>query len=281
MGEWIERGLAFKEFPAGEKKVPGIILLMEAYGVNEHFRRLAARLAGWGYAVLVPDLYRRFPEERRVVAYSDRETAMGNLSRLKDEEAKEDISRCLDILRSDPRVDRDRIGVVGFCMGGRLAFLSAGWFGEKIKAAVPFYGGGIGAPKGFFLGIRRCPSRWFREFGRTFCSSMGGRMTLSLKRNAMLWPRRSPLPTVLSEWRHFQMPATDSSVKIVLPTTKSRQTARKFSFGNSLTAISSPLLHETDKVSDKLKEGKENIASRVGIFPGGEGSLFRGICRDG
>lgn len=157
MGEWIERGLAFKEFPAGEKKVPGIILLMEAYGVNEHFRRLAARLAGWGYAVLVPDLYRRFPEERRVVAYSDRETAMGNLSRLKDEEAKEDISRCLEILRSDPRVDRDRIGVVGFCMGGRLAFLSAGWFGEKIKASVPFYGGGIGAPKGFFPGHTEVP----------------------------------------------------------------------------------------------------------------------------
>ena len=157
MGEWIERGLAFKDYPAGDKKFPGLILLMEAYGVNDHFRRLAGRLAGWGYAVLVPDLYRRFPEERRVVAYSDRETAMANLSRLKDEESKEDISRCLEILRSDPRVDKDRIGTVGFCMGGRLAFLSAGWFGEKIKAAVPFYGGGIGAPKGFFPGHTEVP----------------------------------------------------------------------------------------------------------------------------
>lgn len=157
MGEWIERGLAFKESPAGDRKVPGIILLMEAYGVNDHFRRLAARLAGWGYSVLVPDLYRRFSEERRVVAYTDRETAMANLSALQDRDAKEDISRCLEILRNDPRVDRERIGTVGFCMGGRLAFLSAGWFGEKVKAAVPFYGGGIGAPKGFFPGQTEVP----------------------------------------------------------------------------------------------------------------------------
>ena len=157
MGEWIERGLAFREYPSGIAKAPGIILLMEAYGVNDHFRQLAARMAGWGYAVIVPDLYRRFPEERRVVAYSDRETAMANLSRLTDSEAKDDIGRCLDLLRADPRVDRDRIGVVGFCMGGRLAFLSAGWFGEKITAAVPFYGGGIGAPKGFFPGQTEVP----------------------------------------------------------------------------------------------------------------------------
>ena len=46
MGEWIERGLAFKDYPAGDKKFPGLILLMEAYGVNDHFRRLAGRLAG-------------------------------------------------------------------------------------------------------------------------------------------------------------------------------------------------------------------------------------------
>ena len=157
MSEWIDRGFAFKSSPSGIGKVPGIVILMEAYGVNEHFRKLTERLSVWGMVALTPDLYHRLPKERRVVTYEDRETAMNNLSRLKDDETKEDIERALKILKDDPAVDSSRIAVVGFCMGGRLAFLASEWFSKDIHCAVSFYGGGIGASKGHFPGQTEIP----------------------------------------------------------------------------------------------------------------------------
>ena len=82
---------------------------------------------------------------------------MNNLSRMKDAEAREDVVRTVRLLKEDSRVDGERIAVVGFCMGGRLAFLSAEWLGREIHCAVSFYGGGIGAPKGYFPGQTEVP----------------------------------------------------------------------------------------------------------------------------
>ena len=157
MGEWVDRGFAFRAMPEGKGKVPGIVILMEAYGVNKHFRGLTERLSAWGMVAVTPDLYHRLPQERRVVSYEDRETAMNNLSRMKDAEAREDIARAVRLLKEDPRVDGGRIAVVGFCMGGRLAFLSSEWLGREIHCAVCFYGGGIGAQKGYFPGHTEVP----------------------------------------------------------------------------------------------------------------------------
>lgn len=157
MGEWIDRGFAYKSSPKGTGKRPGLIVLMEAYGVNNHFRSLTERFASWGMTVLTPDLYHRLPQDRRVVEYGDRETVMNNLSRIKDSEVKDDVGKALGLLKSDPSVDVSRLAVVGFCMGGRLSFLSSEWYGPDFRCAVSFYGGGIGAPKGMFPGQTEGP----------------------------------------------------------------------------------------------------------------------------
>jgi len=157
MGEWIDRGFAYKTSKVGEGKGPGLVVLMEAYGVNDHFRNLTERFSRWGLTAIAPDLYNRLPSDRRIVPYSDRETAMSNLSRVKDGEVREDIVRAISLLNKDKNVDPERIGVVGYCMGGRLAFLSAEWFGSGLKAVACFYGGGIGAPKGYFPGQTEVP----------------------------------------------------------------------------------------------------------------------------
>jgi carboxymethylenebutenolidase len=65
------------------------------------------------------------------------------MTTLTDAQIVADISAALQVLQSDPAVRADRIGITGFCMGGRVSFLSA-CTQSAIKAAAPFYGGGIG-----------------------------------------------------------------------------------------------------------------------------------------
>lgn len=165
MGEWIDRGFAYKAGRREEGRGPGLVVLMEAYGVNGHFRELAERFSGWGMTAIVPDLYHRLPSERRIVAYDDRESVMGNLARIRDDESRTDIGRAIGLLKEDPRVDPARIGVVGFCMGGRMAILAAQWFPE-LTASASFYGGGIGLETGRFPGQTEVP---LKGLGRLSC----------------------------------------------------------------------------------------------------------------
>ena len=138
--------------PDGEGPFPGLVLLMEAFGLNDHIRDLARRLAAEGYATLAPDLY--FREEVRVVPYAERERvvdlmmrtiALGDdaAERVKDDRVADDIAHALRALRAQSEVDVERIGAIGFCMGGRLAFLAGCRQGAGLRAVVAFYGGRI------------------------------------------------------------------------------------------------------------------------------------------
>ena len=138
--------------PAGAGPFPGVVVLMEAFGLNAHIRAVGERLAREGYAALAPDLYHR--ETERVVAYDQqnrvvdlmmRTIALGpsRAERAKDDRVASDIALALRALRSLPEVDVERTGVIGFCMGGRLAFLAACREGAALRAAVCFYGGRI------------------------------------------------------------------------------------------------------------------------------------------
>lgn len=138
--------------PVGDGPFPGVIVIMEAFGLNAHIRSVAARLAAEGYVTLAPDLYYREPE--RVIDYTDlaaavdilmRTIALSNApeERVKDARVLADLAAALAALQAQPGVARERIGVVGFCMGGRLAFLLACREPQAIRAAVCFYGGQI------------------------------------------------------------------------------------------------------------------------------------------
>jgi carboxymethylenebutenolidase len=138
--------------PAGEGPHPGVLVLMESFGLTAHIRGVAARLAGAGYLALAPDLYYR--ERERVVPYDRPEHAVNKLMRTialsaardeaaKDERVTADMRAALMALASDPGTAGKRTGVVGFCMGGRLAFLLACRAPERVGAFVSFYGGRI------------------------------------------------------------------------------------------------------------------------------------------
>jgi carboxymethylenebutenolidase len=130
----------FVATPAEKGPFPGVIVVMEAFGLNQHIKGVAERIAREGYVTAAPDLYYRAKDS--VAAYTDLPKALGLMGALSDAKIIEDVRAVQGSLKSQPKVRADRIGMTGFCMGGRITFLSACHL--PIKAAVPFYGGGIG-----------------------------------------------------------------------------------------------------------------------------------------
>lgn len=126
--------------PAGGSG-PGVLVLMEIFGVGTYIRRACERLAELGYVAVAPDLYRRmspgleFAHDEEGVGQ-----AMQAVQKLDGAGAVEDAAVALDAIRAMPEVN-GRVGAVGFCLGGRLAFgLGAA---SDPDAIVCYYGSGI------------------------------------------------------------------------------------------------------------------------------------------
>lgn len=125
-------------FPAAPKPAAAVVVVMHAPGVDTFVHGIVERLANAGYAALAPDLYHRqsepgTPAERR--------------SRLLDSELITDLNAAIAHLRAQPEVDGARIGILGFCMGGRVAWLMAA-ANPDLRAAAIYYGGNIMVPWG-------------------------------------------------------------------------------------------------------------------------------------
>ena len=117
----------------------GVVLCQEAFGVNGHIESVADRLAGAGYLTVVPHLYHRTGDP--VVGYDEYAKLAPHMQALTEEGLSTDLDAALGRL-SDAGVAPGRTGVVGFCMGGTVAFLAA--VRRQLGAAVTFYGGGVG-----------------------------------------------------------------------------------------------------------------------------------------
>jgi carboxymethylenebutenolidase len=128
--------------PATSGPFPAVIVVQEAFGLNQHIEDVAARLAGEGYVPLAPDLFHR-GGHGRTAAYDDLPKALTLMGELDDKGIIEDMGAAIGFLEKQPSVRADRIGVTGFCMGGRVTYLTACALPGKIAAAAPFYGGGI------------------------------------------------------------------------------------------------------------------------------------------
>lgn len=128
--------------PDGAGPFPGVIVLMEAFGLVKHIEEVAERLAGEGYAVLAPDLYyRQLPDNK--TGYDELPKAIGLMQKVDDAKFIEDMKAAFAFMDKSGKVRAHRIGVTGFCMGGRLTFLTACALPDQVAAAAPFYGGGI------------------------------------------------------------------------------------------------------------------------------------------
>lgn len=125
-------------------KGPGIVLCQEIFGVNSVMREKADFLAEEGYTVLVPDLFWRV-QEGIELGYSDEDFAKAfQLYQGFDENlGVEDIKDTLAVLKNLEVCDAEAgLGVIGYCLGGKLAYLSACRLPE-VACAVGYYGVGI------------------------------------------------------------------------------------------------------------------------------------------
>jgi carboxymethylenebutenolidase len=125
--------------PAGDGPRPAVLLLMEAFGVNQHLRAVAVRLAEQGYSVLTPNLYYR-TRPGAPFDYDQLDAAMAMMYALDlGAPMAADLAAALAYLKAQPAVDPARIGITGFCLGGGLTFMAACKL-PGIAAAACFYG---------------------------------------------------------------------------------------------------------------------------------------------
>ncbi|CAN7155493.1 dienelactone hydrolase family protein [Caballeronia sp. dw_19] len=130
----------YLSLPKGGKG-PGVVIIQEIFGVNSHIRAVADQYAADGYVALAPDIFWRV-QPRVELGYdgADREKAMEIYGKLDVAHAVADVTATAAALRALPEVT-GKVAGVGYCLGGRLAYLSAAQGAFDI--AVAYYGGGI------------------------------------------------------------------------------------------------------------------------------------------
>ncbi len=115
-----------------------VVIIHEAFGVTDHIADVTRRAANAGYYAVAPDLFHRVAPG--VAAYGDLQAATRNFAGLSDDAVLADVDATLAHLATLGFAGADT-GIIGFCFGGRVAFLTAAR--RSLGAAVTLYGGGI------------------------------------------------------------------------------------------------------------------------------------------
>ena len=123
---------AYLSLPAGKGPFPGLIVIHEWWGLNSHIQHWADRLASAGYAALAVDLY-----GGKVATTPDE--AMALIKAVDEAAAAKTLAAGLDFLKTDPRVQAPKRGVIGWCFGGMWS-LRAALAHPDLDAAVIYYG---------------------------------------------------------------------------------------------------------------------------------------------
>jgi carboxymethylenebutenolidase len=134
---------------------PGVIVIQEWWGLTDHIADVSDRLAAEGFVALAPDLF------GGKVAH-DADEAMKLLTELPVDRAARDLSGAVDYLLAQESVTSAKVGAIGFCMGGGFVLMLAAQQGDRIGAAVPFYGVGPGVPS-TYTGVKAAVQGHYAE----------------------------------------------------------------------------------------------------------------------
>ncbi len=125
---------AYLARPEGEGPFPGVVVIHEAFGLNDNIKSIANRFADEGYVALAVDL---FAGRNRAVCMA--RFMGGMLLRPFDNGVIRDLKAALGVLAEQPEVDNTGLGAIGFCMGGGFAIAWA-CADERLRVVAPFYG---------------------------------------------------------------------------------------------------------------------------------------------
>ena len=133
---------AYVARPAGAGKAPAVVVLQEIFGVNAVMRGVTDDLAAQGYLAICPDLFWRLRPGIDITDQTPEEwkQALDYMGRFDVDQGVADIQTTIDVIRADAGCT-GKVGAVGYCLGGRMAYLTA--TRTDIDAAVGYYGVGL------------------------------------------------------------------------------------------------------------------------------------------
>ena len=133
--------VAYRALPQGASKPPIILVVSEIFGVHEYIQDVCRRLAKLGYCAIAPELFARQGDPRQYASIPD---LMANItSKTPDAQVMADLDACVAWAASKGG-DTSRLGITGFCWGGRITWLYAA-HNQNLKAGVAWYGRLVGA----------------------------------------------------------------------------------------------------------------------------------------
>ncbi|HVC75394.1 MAG TPA: dienelactone hydrolase family protein [Candidatus Micrarchaeaceae archaeon] len=144
----VLKGGAYLSLPEAPGPHPGVVVIHEAYGLTDNIKDITGRFADQGYAALAVDL---FAGRNRAICMA--RYMAGMLRGSVDRYGISDLKAALTRLAALPEVDPERIGAIGFCMGGAFAIAWA-CTDQRLKAIAPFYGAN---PRPLEAVRRACP----------------------------------------------------------------------------------------------------------------------------
>lgn len=128
---------AYRAMPATGGNFPVILVVQEIFGVHEHIKDICRRLAKAGFFAIAPELYARQGDPSKVAEVP--KIISDIVMKVSDAQVMGDLDACVAYARSTGKTDTARLGITGFCWGGRIVYLYAA-HNPNVRAAVAWYG---------------------------------------------------------------------------------------------------------------------------------------------
>jgi len=128
----------YRARPAGKANCPTVLVVQEVFGVHEHIKDICRRFAHLGYYAIAPSLYARYGDPGKYDMEHIQGLFTDIVAKVPDHEVMSDLDSAAAFAQSEG-TDTKRLGITGFCWGGRVVWLYAA-HNPELKAAVAFYG---------------------------------------------------------------------------------------------------------------------------------------------
>lgn len=136
----------YRAMPSSGGPFPVVLVVQEIFGVHEHIKDVCRRFAKAGYLAIAPELYARQGDVSKLTNFDD---ILKIVRTVPDEQVMSDLDAAVEYAKETGKGDVTRLGVTGFCWGGRIVWLYAA-HNPQLKAGVAWYGRLVGEPSELF-----------------------------------------------------------------------------------------------------------------------------------